>query len=314
MRRFQTGFFTALLICLATAESAPAQYKNKLSILPVANPAGWTAAYAPGPLVKRMLEHSVRESGTFHLLPVPKKGDAGAGAMRHPVQYLIRGNVLKFDPGEPPTKAQKVFDAPETIKQRAEIAIEIEILSHHAKESLARKRFDAESISGVIPFEFDGTRLDFTDAAFQRTSIGKTLLELNRQISDFITHTLYVLPLEGEVIAVDMENKEILINLGRENGVGFGDDFTVYSVVLNQTDPFSKQDLGGRFTRQGVVRVRQVQARFAIAAIMAGTEFAKGQLVRSRRTNPAYRPRPFQSAPGPSPARTTAMRTLPADR
>ncbi len=294
--------FAALLILMTAANPVSAQYKNKLSILPIENPAGWTADYAPGELVTRMLKHSVAENGAFHLYPAPKKQAGDKASMNHPAQFLVQGRVLVFDPGEPPTKAQKVFDAPETIKQRAEIEIEIELSSHHAREFLGRQRFQAQSIAGVIPFEFDGTQLDFHDPQFLRTSIGKTLADLNRQIHAFITQTLYVQPLQGEIVGVDKEKMEVLINLGRENGIGFGDDFNVYSVTLNQKDPYSKRDLGGRFTRQGVVRVRQVHAGFSIAAIMAGKEFQQGQLVRSRKTNPVYHPAPSLSPGVPSPA------------
>ena len=287
-----SGITAALLFLIFSSETVSAQYRNKLSVLPIGNPAGWTAAYAPGALVTRMLKHSMAENGKFHLFPPPKDRNATDGMMNHPAQFLVLGQVLTFNPGEPPTKAQKVFAAPETIKQRAEVEIEIELRSHHAREFIAHKRFQAQSISGVIPFEFDGTRLDFKDPHFQRTSLGKTLLDLNHKIDDFITRTLYTQPLQGEIIAVDVKKKEILINLGRQSGIDFGDDFNVYSVTLNQKDPFTQKDLGGRFIRQGVIRVRDVQDNFSIAAIMAGREFKKGELVRSRKTNPIYHPPP----------------------
>ena len=314
------------LVCVPAA--AWAGYKNKISVLPLEDPPGWTAGYAPGAVVTGMLKHSLTQSSRYHIYPPPKKkesrqtpprpgsktakpvsqkmknGGANANTMKHPVRFLVQGKVLHFDPGEPPTKAQKVFNAPESIKQRAEVEIEIELASHHTGNAIARKTFRTHSIAGVVPFEYDGSPLRVFDAGFQRTSLGKALSQLDQEINAYIAKTLHPLPLEAEIIAVDAGSREVIINAGKENGIGFGDFFTVYTVTLENRDPFSQKELGGRFTRRGVVRVRDVQENFSVAAIMAGEGFQAGELVRSKKTNPAFRETTLfpQARPGfPSP-------------
>ena len=101
----------------------------------------------------------------------------------------------------------------------------------------------------------------------------------------FLITALHPLPLEGEIISVIPEKKEVVINVGKIHGIDFGDFFNVYSVTLKYKDPFTQKELGNKFMRRGVIRVKDVQEGFSIASIIAGEGFEIGELAQSRKTN-----------------------------
>ena len=209
-----------------------------------------------------------------------------ATQLNHPVQFILGGKILHFTPGKPPSRAQIILNIGDALKQRAELEIELELTSHHLGNSIAQKNFKVHSIAGTVPFDLDESKVDFDSPKFQNSSLGKALLELNRQINDFMMTAVYSLPLEAEVISVNADNKEVIINVGLVDGIDFGDLFNVYSVTLQYKDPFTEMDLGSRFARRGVIRVKDVQQGFSIAAIIAGGGFTMGELARSRKSNP----------------------------
>ena len=315
------------LFCFSihTTPVAEAEYKNRLSILPLENPPGWSASYDPGALIAQMLNQSFAGKGKFHILPAPaekkqestppaavvqssnvktpsSEGKMGQGdstmksgaeatavsqenLMNHPAQFVLKGRVLHFTQGKPPSRAQLILNIGAAAKQRAEIEVELEFINHHLEKSLHKKRFAVVSSAGTVPFSLDSSSVDFNANEFQKSSIGKALLQLNQEIDAHVMATLHPLPLEGEIIALDPEKKEIVVNIGQVHGVGFRDYFHVYSVTLNYKDPFSSLELGNKFVRRGVIRIKDVQEGFSIASIIAGDGFAKGELVRSQKTN-----------------------------
>lgn len=320
-------FFILGLFCVSihAIPIAASEYKNRLSILPLENPPGWSAPYDPGALIAEMLNQSLSGRDKFQILPAPaekkrettptpavvqsssaktwsekeKNGQAdsairsGAGKTaaleeeisNHPAQFIVKGRVLHFTQGKPPSRAQIILNIGAAVKQRAEVEVELEFINHHLEKSLHKKRFNVVSSAGTVPFSLDSSSVDFNANEFQKSSVGKALLELNHEINAHVMATLYPLPLEGEIIAMDPGEKEIVVNIGQIHGVGFRDYFDVYSVTLRYKDPFSNLDLGNKFVRRGVIRIKDVQEGFSIASIIAGDGFAKGALVRSQKTN-----------------------------
>ncbi|MFQ5449899.1 MAG: hypothetical protein ACE5E9_04685 [Nitrospinaceae bacterium] len=304
-------------------ESAFPGYINRLSIQALENPLGWTGPYHPGKLITAMLMKSLSRDGKFHVAEYPsaseplevskndfkpekgkgfgtasssgkKDGQTGtkpasgvtAGNIFHPAQFVVQGRVLEFVPGKPPTRAEILLNTGDVLKQKAEVEVELDLATHHTGRTLVSRRFKVVTSSGVVPYTFDNLPVDPDAGEFQKSSIGKALASLTRQMVSFITSNLYILPLEGEIIFVDKDKKEVVINVGRVNGIGFGDFFNVYSVFLKYTDPFSQMDLGDKFTRRGVIRIKNIQEGFSVADIVAGDGFENGELVQSRKTNP----------------------------
>jgi len=274
--------------------------KKRLSIIPLENPAGWAAPYNPGEIIAEMLKQSVSSRGSFHLAPHPpqsgsKQNSKKSGKtkmktqktqLNHPFQFILGGKVLHFTPGKPPSRAQIILNIGDAMKQRAEVEIELELINHHLGKSIAKRKFKVNSIAGTVPFDLDASKVEFDSPKFQNSSIGKALLDLNHRIDAFMMTALHPLPLEAEVIFVNPEKMEVIINVGQVDGIDFGDLFNVYSVTLKYKDPFTEMNLGSKFFRRGVIRVKDVQEGFSVAAIIAGEGFAMGELARSRKTTP----------------------------
>lgn len=300
-------FSLVTVFLLSYKHVAATDYKNRLSILPFENPGGWTAPYNPGGLITKILKQSIILKNNFHISPSFSRPDSGkiktAGMQKmkkpghmhlprnqinHPAQFILKGRVLNFTPGKPPSRAQLIFNIGDAIKQKAEVEVELELINHHMGKTLDKKNFKIVSSAGSSLFDLDASEVDLDSMQFQKSSIGKALLDLNKQMNVFIMATLYPLPLEGEVIAVNAKRNEVIINVGQIHGISFGEFFTVYSVTLQYKDPLSQIDLGNKFMRRGVIRVKYVQESLSIASIIAGEGYEMGELVRSRKTNPVW--------------------------
>ena len=172
------------------------------------------------------------------------------------------------------------------LKQRAELEIELELISHHLEKTIANKKFKLSSIAGTAPFDLDASKVEYDSPEFKNSSIGKALLDLNHRVNAFMMTALHPLPLEAEIISVDPEKMEVIINVGEIDGIDFGDLFDVFSVTMQYKDPFTEMDLGSGFARRGVIKVNTVQEGYSIAAIIAGDGFKMGELAQSRKPNP----------------------------
>jgi len=296
---FLVGAITVSLILSQTV--AAADYKNRLSILPIDNPVGWTAPYHPGNLITKILKQSVSGQNFFQLSPPPsasrpsqtkKANKPGTGRsvmtrLNHPTQFILKGRILNFTPGKPPSRAELILNIGGAMKQKAEVEVELQLINHHMGKTLEKKTFKIVSSAGTVPFDLDAAQVNIDSAQFQKSSIGRALFKLNHEVNTFLITTLRPLPLEGEIISVLPEKKEVIINVGRIHGIDFGDFFNVYAVTLKYKDPFTQMDLGNKFMRRGVIRIKDVQEGFSIAAILAGEGFEVGELAQSRKTNPA---------------------------
>jgi hypothetical protein len=116
--------------------------------------------------------------------------------------------------------------------------------------------------------------------------MGRALSHITDRIMPAIVDYLDRVPLDGQVIAVEKEKEQMIINVGQTSGVEIRDEFVVYSVDVNFLDPLYQEDIGDRLTKLGVVRVINVQEGFSEAVIMAGGDFVKGNLVRSKKSKP----------------------------
>ncbi len=285
-------FFSTVAITVFLSQNVAAtEYKNRLSILPVENPVGWTAPYKPGDLITSILIRSISEANSFQLSPPPesprsKPKKSRKTQLNHPAQFILKGRVLNFTPGSPPSRAQLILNIGDTIKQKAEVDVELQLINHHMGKMVAKKTFKIVSSAGTVPFDLDAAQVDMDSAQFKKSSIGRALSELNQKVNAFLLTTLHPLPLQGEIISVTPDKAEVIINIGKIHGIDFGDFFNVYSVTLKYKDPFTQKDLGDKFMRRGVIRIKDVQEGFSIAAIMAGEGFEVGELAQSRKTNP----------------------------
>lgn len=194
-------------------------------------------------------------------------------------QYQVRGQILIFDPDTNPIKGSQTRNQVLRYKEKAKVKVVVELINLRTERSLAKKSFTFISNDGRTAFNSDLTTLDYETLEFKSSSIGKAFWKLNNSVEAFIVRILNDVPLEGDLISVDYENKSAIINLGEANGIKVQDVFTVFSMEANFTDPLNQTDLGDKYTRKGVIKIIEVQGRFSRAQITVGLDLASGDLV-----------------------------------
>ena len=102
---------------------------------------------------------------------------------------------------------------------------------------------------------------------------------MTNEMAYYVNNTISKEPLEGEIIAINDE--DVIINIGRQNGVQVGDRFRVHSMGLNLDDPLTEEDLGDIYVKLGGIKVLESMSGFSRARIIFGKNFLPGNLVRS---------------------------------
>ena len=85
-------------------------------------------------------------------------------------------------------------------------------------------------------------------------------------------------PWQGSIVKA--ESGQVYINGGINMGISMDSVFTVYSKGEELIDPTTGLSLGSALTRSGTVRVTQVSDKFSIAAIIQGSGFKRGDIVK----------------------------------
>ena len=191
--------------------------------------------------------------------------------------FEIKGKVVKFDPG---SVNVAMMDKDKTnTTEKAELEIILQLVQNKTGRVLYKQNFRAFSNSGRRPFSknidlgLDGGK------GLDSSSMGLALSFLTREMVSFVNNTISREPLEGEIIAI--KNEDVLINVGRQNGVRVGDRFRVHSVGLQLDDPLTEYDLGDIYVKMGAIQVLESMLGFSRARIIIGKDFMPGNLVRS---------------------------------
>ena len=298
---------------LISQNHAHARFIKKLVMEPLVNPKDWKNSFEPGTALTLMLMNSLEETGQFQMIhsaksttkkkvsPLiikpdvvkDKKPDIVNEEKIDPVnfieqtsilklptgQYLIRGHIFLFDPDINRPKEGDKKKEMLRYNERAKVTASIELVNIRTGRSLAKKSFKSISNDGRIIYNLEMKTLDYSKEIFKSSSIGKALWRLNNSIKSFIVQILKDVPLEGDLIIVDQNNKSAMINLGKANGIMVQDVFTIFSITTSFSDPLNQTDLGDKYTRKGVIKIVEVQGRFSRAQIIAGLDLAPGDLV-----------------------------------
>lgn len=285
------------LFAIATTHSAAsAFYKKKVQVQPFQNVPGWVGTYNPGALVSELIKQKLEGQGNNVILvkfinqeprdPKSKKNkvtENRAGG-ESPAQIIISGRIIKYRPALPikleSTKTEK------KMARSAEVQIEFQIFQGQTKRLITGFVIHEKSTDGEFPLGFSQSSLNLKSLDFRKTFMGRALNKMADKVTPLLVDYLNEIPLDGQVIAVEKKEDRMIINLGHRSGVEIRDDFIVYSVNANFPDPLYHEDIGDRLTKLGVVRVINVQEGFSEAVIMAGGDFVKGNLVRSKKFKP----------------------------
>ena len=191
--------------------------------------------------------------------------------------FEIRGQVVRFDPGNKDNLMIESGKKSDT--EQAELEVMLQLVQNKTGRVVYKQKFREFSNSGQRPFSKDiDLRLDRGDG-LESSSMSLAFSLLTNEMLSFVNNTIFTEPLEGEIIAI--KNEDVLINVGRQNGVQVGDRFRVHSVGLQLDDPLTEYDLGDIYVKMGAIKVLESMLGFSRARIIVGKDFMPGNLVRS---------------------------------
>ena len=279
--------------------AAAIPYKKKVQVQPFQNPPGWVGTYKPGTLVANLLKQKLLQQENVILVrfldpelrgtkedkgnTVNSKNSVSADNSS-PAQIIISGEIVKYRPALPinleSTKSEK------KMARSAEVQIEFKVFQGQTRRFVTGFVLSEKSRDGEFPLGYSQSSLNLESPDFRKTFMGRALSRITERVMPTIVDYLDRVSLDGQVIAVEKEEEQMIINLGQKSGVEIRDEFVVYSVDVKFPDPLYQEDIGDRLTKLGVVRVINVQEGFSEAVIMAGGDFVKGNLVRSKKSKP----------------------------
>jgi hypothetical protein len=283
--------------------AATIPYKKKVQVQPFQNPPGWVGTYKPGTLVSELLKQKLLQQENVILVRyidqrTHEVGDEKGGEVKSknrisgskegenssPAQIIISGEIVKYRPALPvnleSTKSEK------RMSRSAEVQIEFKVFQGQTQRFVTGFVLSEKSREGEFPLGYSESSLNLGSPDFRKTFMGRALSKITERVMPTIVDYLDQVSLDGQVIAIEKEEEQMIINLGQKSGVEIRDEFVVYSVDVDFPDPLYKEDIGDRLTKLGVVRVINVQEGFSEAVIMAGGDFMKGNLVRSKKSKP----------------------------
>jgi hypothetical protein len=159
------------------------------------------------------------------------------------------------------------------------LEVMLQLVQNKTGRVVYKQKFREFSNLGQRPFSKDiDLGLDRGDS-LESSSMSLAFSLLTNEMLSFVNNTIFTEPLEGEIIAI--KNEDVLINVGRQNGVQVGDRFRVHSVGLQLDDPLTEYDLGDIYEKMGAIKVLESMLGFSRARIIVGKDFMPGNLVRS---------------------------------
>lgn len=193
--------------------------------------------------------------------------------------YQIRGQVVKFDPDSIDPSMENVNNNSPPKSENAELEVMLQLVQNKTGRVVHKQTFRAFSNSGKRPFskDMDLSPIEWNSNEFSSMSLALSFL--TKEIADFVSESLSHKALEGEIISIN--NDDVLINIGKQNGVEVGDKFRVYSVGLHLEDPLTENDLGDIYEKMGFIQVIESRLGFSKAVILVGKDFHPGYLVQS---------------------------------
>lgn len=116
--------------------------------------------------------------------------------------------------------------------------------------------------------------------AYEKTPLGEATTKALDEAVEKIVKALGKQPWSAYVADYDTDTKEITINAGSDLGVRVGDLFEVFKVTKVIKDPETGAILGKKTARIGMIKVAEVEKKFAVASIVEGEGFETGAIVK----------------------------------
>lgn len=222
-------------------------------------------------------------------------------------QYLVTGIISKFSisrftAGEPKLAGYETYSN--------DVTFSLNILDLSSNKIIFSEIFSKEMSDlgvGVTIFGRESeskkefyklNEIRFGSSEFVQTLIGKNMLFLSEAFtekakpifSDLVKSKISILknhievqpsPLtrkivKGEILLIDLENKEVFINLGSSDNLSVGSVLSVYAVGDSLFDPQTNIFLGIADRKVGEIEIVEVRGeRFSLGIIRSGSEEVK---------------------------------------
>jgi hypothetical protein len=262
--------FLWIVMPIRLAYSADSHYKKKVMVKHFDNPLGWTDDYNPGAILSDKLKSAFWKLDGYHLIEFDPKTQPVS-----PAQFIIQGKILTFNVD--PSRA--MGDKSST---SAEVGIELEVVSGKTWKPLIKEKFWSSSSGGGRKNFGRLATMEPKSVKIENQGVARAMGNLVMQVTSYVNDVVQDLPFEAMVIAVDKDNEAVMISAGSMQGVKVRDRFHVFSLDSGFMDPITKQSLGEKWVRQGVIKIKNVNEHFSEAQIIGGGDFKQEYWVKPR--------------------------------
>jgi Curli production assembly/transport component CsgG/Flagellar assembly protein T, C-terminal domain len=222
-------------------------------------------------------EHELTAAGKVHPETGAKTGSI-IGA-----QYLVRCAISEYSYSQTGTsgtfKVIKGLNLGASML-RAQVGIDTRVYDSLTSEVVASTTARGSATSSGGDVKFSDARMDAGAAGFVTTPLGRASREALAQAVQFIIDKLAASPWEARVIRSD--GGQIYLNAGEEAGVQSGQTFNLFRASEALIDPASGVNLGTPDRQIGVVRVKSVAPKYAVAELVSGESAKRNDIVRTQ--------------------------------
>lgn len=199
-----------------------------------------------------------------------------------PAQALIRGKVTEMTVQRRMTGASFDISGVTVGASLAEarVRLDLRIFGVDTGEIISSEAAQGSATTTDLSFGANIGSSFTTFAQFERTPLGNAVNgALDRAVRS-IVRDLERLPWSALVAEFDAESGEAIVNAGAESGLVVGETFEVSRVSKVVRDPESGEVLGRKSERVGVLRIKSLEPRFAVAELVSGGPVRPGDIVR----------------------------------
>jgi curli biogenesis system outer membrane secretion channel CsgG len=167
---------------------------------------------------------------------------------------------------------------------RAQVGIDTRVYDSLTSEVVASTTSRGTATSHSADVKYSDAKMDASAAGFVTTPLGQASRQALDGAVQFIIDKLAAAPWDARVIRAD--SGQIYLNAGEEAGVQIGQTFNLYRGSEALIDPASGINLGTPDKQIGVVRVKSVAPKYAVAELVSGEAAKRNDIVRTGGANP----------------------------
>jgi curli biogenesis system outer membrane secretion channel CsgG len=196
-------------------------------------------------------------------------------------QVLITGDITEFTYNKTSLAGnlsilQSLGARGEQIK--AMVALDLRLIDAVTGEVVFSKRVEGDASATGVQADINVSNQQFGTGVGTSTPLGKASREAIENAVEAIVEGLDRVPWSGRV--VDVRGTSVYVNAGSESGMRVGTELDVFAQQTALVDPETGVSLGAPDQKIGRIRVAQVEEKYAVAQVLDGGDFGRGNLVR----------------------------------